>query len=826
MSPRRKHTVSWIALAAALLAGVGALGARLFTPRAPTTAARANGDAAPTRSARTEPLALPIDPGSPDTSRSDIERASATGPEHEFVFTFVGGRPVIGATVAAFGTARLLDRDVTDANGHVHLACGERSTRLLIAGPNLAPDFRAVELASAPTRVELPGGVLAGVLRPLDARLDRIVSLELASDRPWFVDDGLPDAVRSAVQAEWLDPIHRTLQADAGGRFRFEGLSEPWSGTLRVGPECTLVAADPPAEARPKNRVRIGEARADLGLDVFQRPRLTGRVVDRAGGRGIGGLSVALMPRYAVTGGSPLAESDVPYLPTRTAADGSFAIWLPEAMRADGASKPSWPDLAAVSVRLREPGRTGHQETIRLAAEMRSSFDLGEFAFSDEVLEGVRFEVRARAGAPIRGATVTYGGHHADTDERGRVELERPLYGTPAANVAALGFRAARVDVPKASSEPIVVELAPTNRLHLRLRQIDGTPASGLRIALDRAAVFAAAVDDTAFAANVGLGVVEARPEASGDRVVADRAGELVLCEVNANVPIELVAVSAFEDELERFHVRLGPEERATFDLALTRPTSTLHCVVTDGAQRPLHDATLYLERGDSVVTLQSGADGTVEVPYATPGSVTFSIQKSGFAPSFDVERTVGVGDAHFHFTLLASRALQVRAEDRSGRGVPLDALRIAWDTAPEVLLQRLPASGYATDVAPREPARVEVQVAGATYARALGADESELVVPVPDHGRAEFQITFASNESRDAWTQRGTPLSVAVRDVDGNLAPQRAYFPFGSTAASLERLLPGDYQACFECSDADATRVPVRFRVVAEQTTNIALTP
>ncbi|MCK6445491.1 MAG: carboxypeptidase-like regulatory domain-containing protein [Planctomycetes bacterium] len=754
-----------------------------------------------------------------DPSRADaldgVARQSALGTPHALELRFADGRPLVGAHVLAFDGDRLLDRAVSDATGRASVSTPTERVQLLIAGANLVPDFRAVQFApgrlgTAPTRIELPAGVLAGTFRPLDARLDRTVTLHVESDRPWFVAQGLGDVVRRSVPSDWLDPIAREVQADADGRFRFEGLSEPWSGMLRVGPECTLYAGSPPLVVGLDNRARLGELRDDLVFEVFQRPRLVGRIVETPGGRGVGGLVVSLGVSYA-TGSVPVrADADTRLSNATTDGDGAFGVWLPEQRRAEDSPRPSWPAIDAVSLSAQDADGALLRHVTLQASQLRGPFDLGEVPLSSPADERVEFNVHDPRNQPIAGARVQLGADGARTDAQGRACVARTAESWFVASVAARGFRTATVDVAGRSTVDVTLERAP--ELALRFVRADGLPAASL---------------DVEFG---GPGVADRLGFEFGNaswRRTTGADGRVTLDGVLANAEIDVVARGAFGEELERFSV-VADDKSTEQELVLAVPTTRVHGIVTDPNQNPLVGVHVIAHRDSETVTRTSDASGEFTIDWVVPGALRFALEKPGFAPEYRDEPEVGSGHASFHFRLLEARTVLVRAEDTSGRGVPFECLRIAWATRPETLMQRLSAAGVRIDPAPAEGARVEACIAGVRYVRELGANERELVFAVPDHGRARFDLHFSSDEERQAWAQRGGSLSVLVRDVEGTLEPQRAYFSFGSTALTLDYLLPGEYEACFECGDTPdaAARAAVRFRVRANDTTTVVLAP
>lgn len=752
-------------------------------------------------------------------------RQQVVGTPHALELRFSDGRPIAGAHVLAFDGERLLDRAVSDADGHASVSTPTERVQLLIARANLVPDFRAVQfglgepessrvasgrLDTRPTRIELPSGVLAGTIRPLDARLDRQVTLHVESDRPWFVTQGLGDALRRSVPGDWLDPIVREVQADADGRFRFEGLSEPWSGMLRVGPECTLYAGSPPLVVGIDNRARLGELRDDVVLEVFQRPRLVGRIVDAPGGRGVGGLDVSLGVAYSATSGSVRAGWDAQLLRATTDADGAFGVWLPEQERVEDAPRPSWPPIGSVDAYVHDVDGALHRHVKLTGTQLRGPFDLGDVPLSSPVDERLEFHVHDPQNQPIAGANVQLGGDGARTDAQGRACVARAAQNGFVASVAARGFRTATVDVAGRAMVDVTLERAP--ELALRFVCADGNPAAKLDVEFSGAGV----------ATRLGF----ERENASWQRTTA-ADGRVALDGVLANTEIVVVARDAFGEELGRFGV-VADDQGSEQELVLTTPTIRVHGIVTDPDQNPLVGVRVVAHRDPNGVTRTTDASGEFTIDWVVPGPLRFTLEKPGFAPEYRDEPDVGADHASFHFRLLGARPVLVRAEDTSGRGVPFECLRIAWATRPETLMQRLSASGVRIDPAPAEAARVEACIAGVRYVRELGANERELVFAVPDHGGAKFDLRFSSDEEREKWAQHGRSLSVLVRDVEGTLEPQRAYFSFGSTSLTLDYLLPGEYEACFECgvSPDDAARASVRFRVRANETTTVALAP
>ncbi|MCC6409129.1 MAG: carboxypeptidase regulatory-like domain-containing protein [Planctomycetes bacterium] len=839
MNPRRKKTLCWLAGFAALAFGASWLARERLGPLSLATVARpepSGADVEPSRASTIRPAVSASTAQVPGHTDDSAARIAAGGAVREFDVRFADGRAASDATVVAFDAGRELARDVTDAEGRARLALDATRVGILVAGERLVASYRELALDSAPTLVELPSGVLGGSLRPLDAALDRRVGLRITSDRPWLDAEALPAGASTALPAEWLAPADRTLQADASGRFRLEGLSETWSGSLRVGPECTLLAVSPPGELGEPDEVRVTAPVAELVLDVFQRPQLVGRLVSRASGGGVAGLEVRLTPYYSVTRGSILIAAPQRFLTTRTLEDGSFAVWLPEQERVEGNARPSWPELDRTELFAREPSSRASRSFVRRASEMRASFDLGEFVFSAGEGE-IEFRVRDPRGVAIAGARLACGGAGACTDDRGRARLELGL--DRSVSIEALGYRPARLEVPDDAAsaaaslanvaELVEFELEPTTLLRLRLSHTGGRPAPGVRLVCDDLGVFES---QTSSSEAQTLGASPLTAICSGFAVETDARGEVLLCGLRPAVPIEFTIQNAFGEPLQRIAVVLAPGEHATRSIALasepSRTALVIRGVVTDVEQRPLVGVSVRAGRNGVWRGAVTDASGRFAIEPATPGEVEFEFRKTGFAVQTGVKRRVESESTQLHFTLSPTRTLSVRAEDSGGRGVALDALRIVWADGSELLHERLPASGFETAVAPTETARVEARIAGATYVRTLGAQDTELVFAVPDHGRATFELPSSARPAGAERVERDNERFVVVRDVEGSLAPQKAYFAYGASSATLERLLPGDYEACFACSDASegSARNSVRFRVRANETSEVALAP
>ncbi|MBI5433692.1 MAG: carboxypeptidase regulatory-like domain-containing protein [Planctomycetes bacterium] len=865
MTPRRKKTLCWLAGFAALAFGGAWLAREWLEAPSLATVARperngdsaaavdANGAAGASGSANDESAiadaaargfaARPKRVALADHV-CDPARVATGGAVREFDVRFADGRAASGATVIAFDAQRELARDVTDAEGRARLAIDAPSVGILVAGERLVASYRELALGAAPTLVELPSGVLAGRLRPLDAALDRSVGLRIASDRPWFDVDELPPGANTALPAEWLAPTERNVQADAGGRFRLEGLSETWSGSLCVGPECTLLAVSPPGKLGALDEARVSAPIAELVLDVFQRPRLVGRIVARSGGEGVAGLDVRLTPYYSVTRGSSSIAAPQRFLTTRTAEDGSFAVWLPEQERVEGNVRPSWPELDRAELFASEPSSGASRNFVRPASAMRGSFDLGEFVFATDA-SAIEFRVRDPRGGAIVGAQLGCGGAGARTDAQGRARLA--LGEDRVVAIEALGYRPTRVEVSgRASTEaasdshaatssspsepaPFDVELEPTTLLTLRMLRAGGRPAPGVRLACDDLGVFESQASSSDAQA---LGASALTAISSGFVVETDARGEVLLCGLRPSVPIGFTVQGAFGEALQRIPIVLAPGEHAARSVALAfEPdftTLVIRGVVTDVEQRPLVGVAVGAGRHGAWRGAVTDALGRFAIEHATPGEVEFRLHKPGFAPLTSVTRRVESESTQLHFTLSTTRTVRLRAEDAGGRGIALDALRIVWADGAEQRHERLPASGFETAFAPTETARVEARIAGATYVRTLGAQDAELVFAVPDHGRATFGLPPSDAPIGAERVELDNARFVVVRDVEGNLAPQKAYFAYGASSATIERLLPGDYEACFACSDAaeGPARESVRFRVRANETAEVALAP
>ncbi len=776
------------------------------------------------------------------TDTAPSSRANASAHERELEFVFADGSPVSHATAALFDGANFASRGDTDDRGFATLDCASDSARALVVGADLAPNFAAVHFESGRTRVALATSrSLGGSIVAVGAKLDRRVHIEVASDRPWFDASALPESASKSVPSEWLDPLKRTLETGDDGHFRLRGVAEPWSGKLTLGRECTFIDVAAPATRTIGflPTILVPALLDDLKIEVALRPKLTGRLVESVGGAPLARAFVGVGIWYSGSDHPWPMSAEMGSLPSHTDDDGRFELWAPET-QGDSTTEvlssrnskraratPSWPALFSVSLNVRRGGN-GELATVDLrGATLPSGWDLGDIAVPSP--RSLKFVVHDANGTPIAGARASFGNASAPTDAQGRGSITLPPYAMNSFKIGAAGWRTKVVATPTDLAVALDCTLERTNRLEIVVREADGSPARDLALAFDESPF----EDDK-------IAWVDSMDRDNGANLLrhgdlenpwlghTDANGRLLLTNVASRSQIVVRATDELEHELATWSVSIGADEWKTAEFTLDSAVLAFHGLVTDTQDLPMAGVSISVRASDPSANRRShpverttDASGTFRIARLVPGTLWVGASKLGFA-SRGLEVDVQPANDSVWLKLTASRSLSIKAVDGNRREIAMQGLRIAWDHSNELLLGALPPSGYSSDEAPSDSASVEITVAGAHYVRQLAADAAELVVAVPTHGGAKF--VGAPDSPR--------PIRVLVRDVDHLLAEQTAYFATdGGGSASLEPLLPGDYEARTEFASSGgsaATAAPrsIRFRVRAEETTTVTLEP
>ena len=428
---------------------------------------------------------------------------------------------------------------------------------------------------------------------------ERALELVLGCDRALF-----EGAELGAEVADFLGlaarrvPILRS-STDARGAFAFRGLEGDWSGGVSVPDGYALRQGV--RQDFGERRVALARPQSGVAIDVERLPHLTGRLLadDFSAPEG----------RAAVVGFVEWSDGTTLYTGAVCDAQGYFEI----ALREDGFR----------SVSLDAHSAAGTAIVQRTRERIGDDLDLGDIVLG--VYEELAFRALGPDGGPIAGALgrVEGGEELATTDASGSARLRQVRAGRARLCVAARGYSesALAVDVP--SSGPVLVTLARTNSLAIRLESPAELSAHELRVVLASGQVPLFPGHDAWFPTglsarlHVGRSVAVTNDESGGSTTFIPAAdGRIVLQELAVGAPLTLAVTDMLETEiLTQAIAPLLPEEQREVVLRVADPGRSLAVSVRDPEGRALPGP---------MVRLSSVAGEAIWRPVDRSGNVVF----------------------------------------------------------------------------------------------------------------------------------------------------------------------------------------------------------
>lgn len=667
------------------------------------------------------------------------------------------GRPRPDLPVLALRGGELVATTTTDAAGQAHFPAGLDADEWLFAG-------RACGVQRRPRGVEATGPVslargatVEGNVRG-EVAADFVLELQHDLANPAF--DGLGPNATAWLGAHGFTATTVVLPLDAHGAFCGAGLATDWSGALR-GPVGSVLR-EPSGKGAVENDtlVLLGEPQAGLVLE-FVLPRLVrGRVL----------VANAPAADLRVNGYADLRHAGE--ILVRTAMDGRFELPVrdPEPERA-----------LSIHFSIHDENGCLLDRSIDVPAG-RGPHELGDF----QVGKARSVVVRDEQGAAVSKAEVALFAEtrhvvrqHTDRDGRARFAVvpaeARELM------VTATGFATTRLPLPGAAE--VSVTLTRSSALVVRVVAADGAPTDAHGVLV--------AAQQIPFRAIAGAnGAVAQQP--FRETFQLDEHGEVALGDLLPGVPLHLEAVDELGERLGTLDVvtPLGARTEQALLTTTIRPVQ-LSGLVHDERGRPVARARVHIEvgnftcharsdaRGHFVVALRRDAGSEAHVEVTHPAFVEWSY-----------DGALRQDGGEFAVTLRRGRRLEVHVRQASGAPIEHGIVLAELGERDGGVGNATGAGIYVFPKLARAAGEVHVDLGGQRFAAPVQADDTMVVLQVPDLGVVTVHRDLAATNAA------GARVCVVVSRHGSD--PQRQYFLAEGTSLALS-LPPGDYRLQLE---------------------------
>jgi hypothetical protein len=702
-------------------------------------------ETAPAAPSETRPSQLTAHAGT-ITPKPFVESApeateSSPGPRFELEMVSAEGAPAAGAVAVLFREGVMLDAAQADASGVARFAPRDGTAEVIAAG-GFAPPVRE-RLATLGGRRTLrfgSGAAVAGRVVVDGEPPAEPLQIWIEGEHAFASAEGLPAAVRAALEKAGCGVGSLRQTTGANGTFRFGGLPFDFEGSLSVPWGMSFEGPDP-----GNRRMAIASPQEDLVLRLHRNPVFTGRVVTAK--ERVPVPRAQIQELVGIKGGfastSLVAEDD-----------GRFSIVLYRA------------GVTRLVLELRDAAGQG-LKVLDITEGLDRGRDLGDVELSGQV--EIAFRVLDSAGSPIPGAVAVggprYEGKSAPTGEDGRGIL-KPTSESKTLRAAAVGYGSAEIAIPQTPGGELTLHLPRGNAVRVQLRDKDGAVPERLMVLfVCKSGLFPSGQSmDPAHAALGGEpGLASSGPHGLEMKFDPDAKGEVLVAGVKPDVPFNVRAVDRVGGTLAEAEVRVGAVEVKTVELRIPNARRSFRGRVVDGQGRGIVRAHVSFRPTDSMsFSMLSREDGTFEIPDVYSDHVRLDVVREGYVP-FQTDALPAPADgAEVPIKLEAGRTVTVRVEDSQGRPVPGIAVStrvagmrsIMWtkgylwsgdsDAAGVVKLTELPLARVTFDA----------EAGGKTYSveHDTASESARIVIPV--HGSVLVRLD-PSRERSGTWRLR-----------------------------------------------------------------------
>lgn len=618
---------------------------------------------------------------------------------------------------------------------------------------------------------------------------------------------GVPAALR-------VDCALRGHQVRCGrsGEFRLVGLEPDWHGAVQL-PEALWLADGEPG----RSSVELPGPEGALTLRATQLPTVAGRVVWRDTGEPVAWPTVEAVADFVDGDNSPLtgilSQRDGTFVAGfMTSHRGRYGNWR------DPAHRPALREVRIVAT----AGEGAARAAVRLEAARLASH--GEVRIELDRPTVTCFLCIDAAGAPIAGARVAAKSLSGPSDHNGC----GTFYGT-AAEVQLVGSPRHRIgpvmprgEAAGTAADPLVFELAPTNRVTLRLVDGSGRAGSGAVLVRCEQRLLAggrrfAKIDRQLHPLAISGEIVSGRTQADGAArddqhrfQVAVPAGGATLWSLEPGRAVTVAVADAFDRDLARQTFVVPPfGEELAVELVVPADQPAFRGRVVDEAGQPLAEvtATFELEVGDHtrMARIVTADDGTFAL--ARPGDlagVRLSLQRDGFceATFSDLAQRMPLTD----FVLPRGREVTIHVVDE--RGEALDEVPPVCRRGEQRLGRRewLAAGIHRVRDLPPGTVRVACRIGGDEFGVDHDTRVPEVTLRVPRPGKVRLTCAAAWPNGEDA---RDSLVAVATCREGGHAAVR--IHVGGRDDPALQSLLPGTWQFALVASNNGRDGAPPR---------------
>ncbi len=374
------------------------------------------------------------------------------------------GSPVINATVVICREQEVLHQALTDTLGQVEIPSEDSEVTLVVSTRGRPVYLNLLGLPPGPHELRLPADVeLTGKVLRVDGMPAAEMRLFLPSNHPYFDHRGLPPAALKAIGfVNGYNTIQSTTLAD--GSFRFAGLDDSWSGSLRL-PYGQVIERASAGQLTPgSNRLRLDAPVNDLLIRLARAIHIRGRLISSRTGEVM--AMVDLAARNMPVDGSPQELKHA-----TTDEEGAFTFMIDPEMCGKL-------DLY-LGTRFDDPMIILSLE----ASDIPADGDLGRVEVA--ALRTIPFLLRDRLGQPIANGVASTGGlKSAPTDPEGAGILPWVPPTAQRLRFVAQGFVPTEFMLEDFVPNPLLVTMDQANSLEIELH-----PPAGIEVSQFRALV-------------------------------------------------------------------------------------------------------------------------------------------------------------------------------------------------------------------------------------------------------------------------------------------------------------------------------------------------
>ncbi len=711
--------------------------------------------------------------------------------------------PVAEARVVVFRNDEVLGSGKTDEKGVVRFD-GFTGAAMVVAAPANSPPFITdLPNSEGKQRISLPGGAMvAGVVRVNGNLPAQPLQLSLWTDRDTDHDAILPAAVRKIIGAGRSHWRHLQAITDDAGRFQFRGLPTAWSGNLTF-PRGYATDSDRRGFKRTRT---LKHPDSNVVLELLRLPRVSGRVVGGPDRKGLARARVGFS--YASE------ESGAGGRNVKTDESGRFQVTIPLVRYTRATLTAAGPR----GLRRRE---------IQIDLPLERDRDVGDIAVGS--LTEVRLLVKSKDGRPLTGVVAVAGRnaqvHSPPTNEHGKIRL-RVAEDEKDVTVAAIGYEARKVALPKPTPDPLTVILQRSTKLTVRV-ECPGGNLGGLSLRVETKKRAFATEHGGPEQTHLAAGASEWGDGTVGSIGIQvhynlEPKGIVMVPDVLPHVLVRLAAWNPISGEIAVREVRLDPGEWKEEHMVLSKPPRKLSGLVVGPDGKPLQGAVVKAT-GDDKRRVEERTDkaGRFELKSIFRSTVHLLLSKSGYAPRSFRDYPLPAEDRPCRFMLHPGSTVKLTVVDTLGQtpedtdvSVSLPGFEPWQKKKPFRYIYLEKGKGVVRGLPPG-PVTFKVEIGGKIYDFPHDSNREFATLKVPAHGRVRVGYDLPMKRS----------LSYRIRLVPEESKGAEVVHWIAGTGRDIVRfpaVLPGRYTVLCDYPDENSETetyltLPARGKVVVE---------